>query len=99
MTPETDDDRIGELLRGDAPPAHDPMFRLSVMERRERNRFRSRSLQMLGVGLAVILVSLIGIAVGAKVFDVAGLVVIASLAAGYLLYSPQLEQILRRFRN
>jgi hypothetical protein len=100
MTPETDDDRIGEKLRADAPAAHDPLFRLSVMERRERKRFRNRSLQLAAVGLALGVVALIGISIGERARDAVGVIVVAALAAAaYFLYSPRLEQILRRFRN
>ena len=100
MTPEMDDDRIGELLRGDAPAAHDPLFRFSVMERRERNRFRNRSLQLLAIGLALGVIALAGVGLGVKARDAVGILVVASLAAAaYFFYSPGLEQILRRFRN
>ena len=35
-----DEARLVELLRGDLPPARDPLFRLDVLARRERRRFR-----------------------------------------------------------
>jgi hypothetical protein len=36
------DEQIAALLRQDIPPAHDPMFRLRVLERLEQRRFRRR---------------------------------------------------------
>jgi hypothetical protein len=97
---EHGDERIGELLRSDAPAAHDPMFRLAVMERRERRRFRNRSLQVLGGGLAVAAVVLAGMAIGWKALEAAGFLVFTGLAVAVYFYRPpQIEQILRRFRS
>jgi hypothetical protein len=55
------DARIGDLLRTDAPPERDALFRIGLLERRERQRYRSRTrtlligatlLGLLGLGLA-----------------------------------------------
>jgi O-antigen/teichoic acid export membrane protein len=54
MTQDTDD-RLGRLLREDAPPERDPLFRIRLLERREHRRFRQRSLALL-VGAAVLTV-------------------------------------------
>ena len=35
-----DDARLVELLRGDLPPARDPLFRIELLARLERRRFR-----------------------------------------------------------
>jgi len=35
-----DEARLVELLRGDLPPERDPLFRIDVLARRERRRFR-----------------------------------------------------------
>ena len=49
------DERLGRLLRADAPPERDPLFRIRLLERREQRRFRQRSLTLL-VGAAVLTV-------------------------------------------
>ena len=38
-TPD-DEARLVQLLRGDLPPVHDPLFRLDTLVRLERRRFR-----------------------------------------------------------
>ena len=57
------DERLGQLLRQGAPPERDPMFRIALLERRERQRYQRRQwtvlagAALLGV-LFVILVAL-----------------------------------------
>jgi len=51
------DERIATALQHDAPPPRDPMFRIQLLERRERQRFRRRALQALAGGVAVLAVS------------------------------------------
>lgn len=41
------DQRLGELLREDAPPAHDPRFRIALVERRQRQAYRRMQWQRL----------------------------------------------------
>jgi len=98
MTPEMDDDRIGELLRADAPAAHDPLFRISVLERRERNRFRQHALMLGGIALALSVIAAIGIGAGGDTAVTAVVLVIAViLAAAYTLYRPAVTRLLQRF--
>ena len=52
------------LLRADAPPARDPVFRLRVLERREQRQFQRRSFTMLAGALVIILVSTFGVSIG-----------------------------------
>ena len=47
---EADEDTLVRLLRGDLPPARDPLFRIKVLERRERQRFRRELALALTVG-------------------------------------------------
>jgi hypothetical protein len=97
---EDANERIGELLHSDAPAAHDPMFRLSVMERRERKRFRNRSLMVLAGGVVVAVVVVAAMAIGGQALDAAGFLALTGLAAVvYFRRPPQIEQILRRFRS
>jgi hypothetical protein len=48
--PET---RLAAALSADAPPAHDPMFRVEVLVRLERERFRREVLRAL-LGLTIV---------------------------------------------
>jgi hypothetical protein len=98
MTPEIDDDRIAELLRADAPAAHDPLFRISVLERRERNRFRRLALMLGVIALALSVIAAIGVSAGGDTAVTAVVLVIAViLAAAYTLYRPAVTRLLQRF--
>ena len=93
------DARLADLLREDTPPAHDPLFRLSVLERREQKRFRNRSFLLLAAALAFAAVSWIVIDAGDRVFETVAVMLFgAVLAVGYFLDAPALMQLLRRFR-
>ena len=94
------DEKIAELLRSDAPAERDGVFRLRVMERREQKRFRNWSLLVLAAGLALGVVSLIGLSLGGQALDAASVIVVVGLAAAaYYFYMPQVSQMLRRFRR
>jgi hypothetical protein len=43
-----DDEAIGQRLRALAPATRDPLFRIKVLERRERRQFRRRVAFLLG---------------------------------------------------
>jgi hypothetical protein len=53
------DERLGRVLRADAPPERDALFRLRVIERRERVRYRHRTLTLVA---AAALTTLLGVA-------------------------------------
>lgn len=44
------DARLAELLRSGLPPAHDPLFRIEVLARLERRRFRRQFAMALTFG-------------------------------------------------
>jgi TRAP-type C4-dicarboxylate transport system permease large subunit len=95
----SEDERLSELLRQDAPPARDPMFRLKVLERRETARFRRHSLLLAAIALVLTVVAWIGIAIGGETAEtIIALVFIAALAVGYVLYRPAVTRLLQRFR-
>ena len=92
------DQRIADLLRADAPPARDPLFRLKVLERREHRQFRQRSFTMFAGVLVIILVSTISISFERGSMETAGVLAIGTaLASSYLAFRGRLLQILRRF--
>jgi hypothetical protein len=93
------DERLGQLLRADAPPPRDPMFRLSVLERREEKRFRNRSLMLVGLAMAAALASWFAVSIGGWTFEtVSVLIALAIAAIGWWTYAPALRALLRRFR-
>jgi hypothetical protein len=55
----SDEARLVQLLRGDLPPARDPLFRIDVLARCERQRFRRQLAIALTVGAASALRSLV----------------------------------------
>jgi hypothetical protein len=100
MSPDPDqyfDEKIAGLLRQDAPPARDPMFRLNVLERRERERFQLRTRLMVAGGLLVAVIALVGVSMGGDVAQTTiALLVLAALASGYVLYRPAVTRLLQR---
>jgi hypothetical protein len=73
------DARLGTLLREGSIPERDPLFRIRLLERREREQFRRRS-WLLRVALALLAVlPAIGFALGSKLLPV-GLIAIFSAA-------------------
>jgi hypothetical protein len=46
----SDDATLEALLRAELPSAHDPLFRIAVLERLERQRFRRQLVATLTVG-------------------------------------------------
>ena len=54
-----DDARLVQLLRADLPPAGDPLFRIDVLARRERQRFRQQLALALTFGAVSTLHSLL----------------------------------------
>lgn len=60
------DDRLGQLLRQDAPPERDPAFRVGLLERRERQRYKRRQRWVLASAtlLAVLLALVVGLSQG-----------------------------------
>jgi hypothetical protein len=91
------DERISSLLLGVAPPVRDPMFRLRVLARRERQRFQRRSVMLFAVALACVVLFCTAAATQAGPLQAAatlasGLV----LAASCKLYAPTVTWIFRR---
>src|SRR5215470_1879634 len=62
------DGRLAEALRTDAPPARDPVFRVEVLTRLERARFRRRAALTVAVAaVAAVLAAMIAPAIDAWV--------------------------------
>jgi hypothetical protein len=54
-----EEDMLVQLLRANLPPARDPLFRIDVLERLERRRFRRQLVLTLTVGPIVTVRSLV----------------------------------------
>lgn len=95
---EDNDLRIANLLTADAPLPQDPLFRVSVLERREHRRFQQRLFTMTGGALVIILISAFAIRIGTAALEPMGaLAGGAALASAYLAFRRGLPQLLRRF--
>jgi hypothetical protein len=90
------DERIAALLNEGAPPKSDPVFRIKVLERRERQRFQRKSIS-LAAFVAALLAS-IGAArgVGANLAEVAAVVLLCVSLGALVVYAPVVTRILRR---
>ena len=92
------DQRIADALRHDAPPPRDPAFRLQLLERRERQRFRRRSLSSLVAAIVVAAVSALAVSTGGASYT-AGSVLLFGLVlvlAG-VVYLPGFGRLVRSF--
>lgn len=90
------DERIAAALRQDAPPARDPMFRLQVLERRERQRFRRRALGSLATGATVAVILALGILTGRDAYAAGSVLLFALvLVMAVVVYLPGFGRLLR----
>lgn len=97
MLTQLDGERLADLLRSHAPAERDPMFRLAVLERRERQRFRLRVLTMTAFALAAITVFCMSVGVGASVFMATSAMLLCSAVLASLLVSaPVAADLVKR---
>ena len=95
---EDRDDRMVEFLRQAAPPARDPVFRLRVLERRERRQFRRQLFTMLAGLLVILLAATFASGMGKGALKTTGALVVATaLASAYLAFRGRVLGTLRRF--
>jgi hypothetical protein len=95
---EAQDQRIADLLRAAAPPARDPVFRLSVLELREQRLFQRRLFTMLAGVLVIVLAAAFALRIGGGALVPTGaMAAVAALASAYLAFRGRLLEILRRF--
>jgi hypothetical protein len=93
------DERLGELLRHDAPPPRDAMFRLAVLERREQKRFQQRSLTLAAAAAVVAVIFAAGFALRVDLLPTALVaLLIAALAGACVLSARGVREVLHRLR-
>jgi len=56
--------RFAELLRRDAPAERDPVFRVEVLFRLERAKYRRRLSALLALGLVLAAIAAVGVGIG-----------------------------------
>jgi hypothetical protein len=84
------DERITRLLQQMAPAPRDPLFRVKVLERRERQNYRNR---VLGIVVSVTVVLVASAVTGGLPRQI---VLGAGLAAAVVVYGAAMRQMLRR---
>jgi hypothetical protein len=94
------EETLGRLLRDDAPPERDALFRFGVFERRERQRFQRRSLALLAAAAGFAVIFWLGFNAGAGLLVTAVIAVFcAAFAVSYVLSMRGVAQLLRRLRS
>jgi hypothetical protein len=93
------DKRLAELLSKDAPPARDALFRVQVLARLEREKYRRRLAAMIACAVVFAAVAAVGASVGGTTREgAAALLVGVALTVAYFVAAPTLAQLLARFR-
>ena len=91
------DERIAAALRHDAPPPRDPVFRLQVIERRERQRFRRRARQAFAGAAAVAVVSALTVREGDEAYAAGSVLLFALVVVtAAVVHLPGFGRLIRR---
>jgi hypothetical protein len=90
------DERITAALQHDAPPPRDPVFRIQLLERRERQRFRRRAQQALAGGAAVLIVSALTVSAGSMAYMAGSVLLFALVLVTGALYLPEFGRLISR---
>jgi hypothetical protein len=90
------DERIARLLNADAPPERDPVFRIKVLERRERRRFHRQALALVFAALVLIAIAWSSYRAGAEIAEAASVALLCGALAGALVYLPVVAHVLRQ---
>ena len=89
------DERITTALQHDAPPPRDPVFRIQLLERRERQRFRRRTQQALAGGAAVLIVSALTVSAGSMAYVAGSALLFALVLVTGAVVMPEFGQMIR----
>ena len=94
------DPRFAELLRKDAPAERDPVFRVEVLCRLERAKYRRRLGALLALALVLAAIAAAGVATGGAAREATiALLIGTALTAAYFIVAPALTQLLARLRS
>ena len=89
------DERITSALQHDAPPPRDPVFRIQLLERRERQRFRRRTRQALAGGAAVLIVSALTVSAGSMAYVAGSVLLFALVLVTGAVVMPEFGRLIR----
>jgi hypothetical protein len=96
MMHDENDERLTQLLLRNAPPLRDPLFRVQVLERRERQRFRRSVLQLLGAVGAISMSLAVDVGMSGGMFEMARPAILgAAVAVAVSVYVPLLLRLWR----
>ena len=90
------DDRITAALQHDAPPPRDPVFRIQLLERRERQRFRRQIQQAVAGGAAVLIVSALTVSAGSMAYVAGSVLLFALVLITGAVVLPAFGRLIRR---
>jgi hypothetical protein len=89
------DDRITAALQHDAPPPRDPLFRVQVLERAERQRFRRRARLAIAGAVGVLLVSVLTVSAGSMAYVAGSVLLFALVVVTGAVYLPEFGRLVR----
>lgn len=90
------DKAIAELVREGAPAERDPLFRVRVLERLERVRYRRRLYAALAAAVVFAAIAVLGAEAGGSTREAARVVLVAAaLIAVYFVLAPAMQLFLR----
>ena len=90
------DDRITAALQHDAPPPRDPVFRIQLLERRERQQFRRRAVSALAGGASVLVVSALTVSAGSMAYVAGSVLLFAIVLVTGAIYLPEFGRLISR---
>jgi threonine/homoserine/homoserine lactone efflux protein len=90
------DDRITAALLHDAPPPRDPLFRIRVLERAERQRFRRSARLAIAGAVGVLLVSVLTVSAGSMAYVAGSVLLFALVVVTGAVYLPELGRLISR---
>jgi hypothetical protein len=93
MERDDDDQQLSQLLQTMAPPVRDPLFRIKVLERRERRAFIRRVAVVVGTVAGALIIY--GVTAGQGNPAARSLGIAVALAMGAAIYVPALVQMIR----
>jgi hypothetical protein len=96
MMHDEKDERLTQLLLRNAPPSRDPLFRVKVLERRERRRFRRNVVQLVGSVAMLAMILAVSVGLTGETYEAARIAVLGAAAAvAVCVYVPLFVRLWR----
>jgi hypothetical protein len=96
MMHDEKDEQLTQLLLRNAPPSRDPLFRVKVLERRERRRFERNVLQLLGVVVMVAVTLAVGVGMSGGTYEIVRVALFGTgVAVAVTVYVPLVIRLWR----